>query len=121
MKAFHILFLLPGALILLAMAAGLFPRARRLRSWMRWSCLLLSVVLVAWGTLSYLLEFERTSFSDTEYWAANHIKYWLGGIVVGIFVTLLISGEFVRLGKGAASCESEPKPITEHKSATEVK
>src|SRR5262245_11426368 len=119
MKALHVLVVLPGTLILLAMACGLYPRARRLASWISWSCFLLSVLLVAWGVLHYLVKFERSSFSDTEYWAANRIEYWMGGMIVGIFVTLLVSGELVKMGKGTTLHNLERNTIAEPEKPTD--
>ena len=99
MKALHILILLPGILVLSAMAGGFYPRSQSLARWSRLACLLLALLIVAWGVLSYKTEFDRASFSDTEYWRANRIEYWLGGMSTGIFVTLLISGEFLKMRK----------------------
>ena len=105
MKALHILILVPGILVLSAMAGEFYPRSRNLSRWCRLACFLLALLIVAWGVLSYKLKFDRASFSETEYWPANRIEYWLGGMIVGIFVTLLLSGEFLKMRKNPPSIQ----------------
>ena len=99
MKALHILILVPGILVLSAMAGGFYPRSRNLSRWCRLACSLLALLIFAWGVLSYKTKFDRASFSDAEYWRADRIEYWLGGMIVGIFVTLLLSNEFLKMRK----------------------
>jgi hypothetical protein len=106
MKALHILILVPGILVLLAMAGEVYPRSRNLARWSRIACLLLALLIVAWGMLHYKTKFDRASFSEIEYWRASRIEYWLGGMIVGTFVTLLLSGEFLKMRKARPSIAS---------------
>jgi hypothetical protein len=88
---------IPGSVVLFLVGVGAFQAARRLATWCRRVCLLLSLMLVLYGVLTYLHKFERTSLSEAANWRIDHLCMWFGGMIIGSFFTLLISGEFLKL------------------------
>jgi multisubunit Na+/H+ antiporter MnhB subunit len=83
------------------------PQKLPLRRWSRNCWILLAVAMMTWGVLGWTS--RRASLSEVAYWRIDHAKTWAGGLATGIFVTLVISGEFARLFRRSPS-DRTPKP-----------
>jgi uncharacterized membrane protein len=81
-----------GVLGLLFGVAAFFT-TRRLPLWSRYSALLAGVFAIGAGTLGYILESYRSSLPFRTRAYLDHYHTLLGGIFIGIFVVLIISGQ----------------------------
>jgi len=84
-----------GGVVLLGLLFGLgvFIGARRSPHWVRWSSLLCGLLAMAYGLLGYYLERYRASLPFRTRSYLDHYAALLGGIAVGIFAVLIISGQ----------------------------
>jgi hypothetical protein len=97
MKAIPFLMTIPGAIVLFLIGTGIYQRARRLAPWSRHTCIVLSVMIISFGVLTYLRKFERASFSETAYFRLSYLNTWIGGMIIGSFFTVVLSGEVSKL------------------------
>jgi hypothetical protein len=71
----------------------LFVVARRSPLWARCSFLGFGILVVAYGTLGYLLEHYRATLAYPARAYLDHYRTLVAGIAIGVFVVLLISGQ----------------------------
>jgi hypothetical protein len=84
-----------GCVVLLGLFFGLgvFISARRSPLWVRWSSLFCGLLAVASGVLGYYLERYRPSLPFRTRSYLDHYGTLLGGIAIGVFAVLVISGQ----------------------------
>ncbi|SRR6266571_736461 len=70
-----------------------FIAARRGALWARCALLLIGMLGLAYGTLGYFLEHYRASLDYSARAYLDHYRTLVGGIAIGVFVVLLISGQ----------------------------
>jgi hypothetical protein len=98
-----------GAILLLVAQFGRTFRARS--PWFRSAFLLFSLFSAVWSTLGfYLASHDRGGHTDlprSQFWALDHLKSNIVGVVVGIFIALIISPEFWRRRARTASASNQ--------------
>jgi len=76
-----------------------FVVARRSPLWARCSFLGFGILVVAYGTLGYLLEHHRATLAYPARAYLDHYRTLLGGVAMGVVATLAISGQIKQLMK----------------------
>ena len=94
----HVVAALGSTLMLLAPFVG---RTRTAPFAIRLPLILFGLVGILWSVIGiYLYSHDRdaahTLLPWAQYWALSHIKSTLGGVAVGILVTLLMNRDFYR-------------------------
>ena len=77
----------------------LFVVARQSPLWARCSFLGFGILVVAYGTLGYLLEHYRATLAYPARAYLDHYRTLLGGVAIGVLATLAISGQIKQLMK----------------------
>lgn len=88
-----------GLVILGSIYLGLAPfftRAWKFSPWVRIACWMIGLVGLAWGTISFLLLFRPWHLTHDAVWALICTKLTLGGIALGLFALLFLSGEIMK-------------------------
>jgi heme/copper-type cytochrome/quinol oxidase subunit 2 len=67
--------------------------ARRCSLWARFAFLLFGVLGLVYGALGYFLEHYRSSLDYSSRAYLDHYRTLVGGIAIGVFVVVLISGQ----------------------------
>jgi hypothetical protein len=85
-----------GAVLLLLAQFG--RRFRAASVWFRAAFFLASCFSIAWSGLGFFLwshqTGEHTDLPRSQFWALDHLKSYLTGVALGIFIALIISPEF---------------------------
>ncbi len=94
----HIIAAMASVMMILAPFVG---RTRTAPLSIRLPAILFGVIGVSWSVIGiYLYSHDRdpshTLLPWAQYWALSHIKSALGGVAVGILVTLLMNRDFYR-------------------------
>ena len=77
----------------------LFVVARESPLWARCTFLGFGILVVAYGTLGYLLEHYRATLADPARAYLDHYRTLLGGVAIGVLATLAISSQIKQLMK----------------------
>src|SRR5438477_12004694 len=77
----------------------LFVVARESPLWARCTFLGFGILVVAYGTLGYLLEHYRATLAYPARAYLDHYRTLLGGIAIGVLATLAISGQIKQVMK----------------------
>jgi len=81
------------AIVGLLFGLGACVTARRSPVWARASFLLFGALASSCGTLGYFLEHYRSALQYSTRQYLDHYRTLLGGIAIGVFVVLAISGQ----------------------------
>jgi hypothetical protein len=92
----------------LMFAFALSPKARVLQRWARNGFAILAITVVTWSTLITISTFCSESLSKLAAWRVDRARLWVGGFAVGLFLALVISGEFGKLLRKAPAAGSGP-------------
>jgi len=98
-----------GAVLLLLAQFG--RRFRAASVWFRVAFFLASCTSIAWSGIGFFLlshqRGEHTDLSRSQFWAVDHLKSYLIGVALGIFIALIISPEFWK------------RPVQRHKTSNQ--
>jgi hypothetical protein len=84
--------LIGAAALLFGLVASI--AARRCPLWARFAFLLFGGLGSGYGWLGYFLEHSRASLEYSARASLDHYRTLVAGIAIGVFVVLLISGQF---------------------------
>ena len=74
-------------------------KSPRLQAWAKGAFVMFGCACALWGVLQCIMISQSLGLSDRAYWHVADTKTSIGGFAAGILVTLMLSGEFKKLGK----------------------
>jgi hypothetical protein len=74
-------------------------KAPRLQPWAKGAFVIFGCTCALWGVLKCVMISQIAVLSERAYWHVADTKTLIGGFAIGILVTLILSGEFKKLGK----------------------
>jgi len=75
------------------------PKYRSASSWIRSVHFVLGIIGLVWSALGFLLVFYSSHFTRQTRFSLSHWKSHIGGIAVGLLISLVLSSEFRQLAR----------------------